>query len=39
MTAVDKMNWLLFGSFMTAIIVATVYNSLTIGVECGLCVR
>ena len=35
MTAVDKMNWLVFGAFMTAIIVAAVYNSLTIGTQCS----
>ena len=34
MTRVDKMNWILFGTFMTSVVVAAVYNSLTIGTEC-----
>jgi hypothetical protein len=35
MTKVDKLNWILFGAFMTSVVVAAVYNSLTVGTECA----
>jgi hypothetical protein len=36
MTREDKMKLVVFGAFMTTAIVLALYNSLTIGTECGL---
>lgn len=39
MTKQDKISLALFGTFMLTIVGLTIYNSLTIGVECTFCVR